>query len=189
MNIETVPARDDDLAVVRNLFALYAHDISEFGGWDVNPEGKFDIPTGVANYWNGSLAEGSRWRADWRGFPFLVHVDSMLAGFALVKRIATNPEIFDMGEFFVLRKFRRRGVGKQAARRLFARHPGRWEVRELPSNMPAQGFWRRIIADYTQGDFSEAQEWFETYGAEFVVQRFVAEMPGRTKLKNTTYNT
>ena len=94
-----------------------------------------------------------------------------------------------MGEFFVLRKFRRRGVGKQAAHRLFARHPGRWEVRELPSNMPAQGFWRRIIADYTQGDFSEAQEWFETYGAEFVVQRFVAEMPGRTKLKNTSYNT
>jgi predicted acetyltransferase len=115
---------------------------------------------------------GSRWRPDWHGLPFLVHVDAILAGFALIKRIATDPETFDMGEFFILRRFRRRGVGRQVACDLFNRHPGRWEVREMPSNTPAQEFWRRTIAAYTRGAFSDAQEWFESYGADFVVQRF-----------------
>jgi predicted acetyltransferase len=172
MNIETAAARDRDLTVVQSLFELYIHDISEFGRWDVNAEGRFDVPGGVAGYWNVPVAEGSRWHADWHGFPFLVHVDATLAGFALVKRIAINPDTFDMGEFFVLRKFRRRGLGRQVACALFDRNPGRWEVREMLPNTPAQDFWRRIIAEYTRGDFTESRQWFEIYGAEFVVQRF-----------------
>jgi hypothetical protein len=55
MNIETVPARDDDLAVVRNLFALYVHDISEFGRWDVNrrPSSAFqrELQTTGTGHW------------------------------------------------------------------------------------------------------------------------------------------
>jgi predicted acetyltransferase len=172
MQIEIVPARADDLSVVQNLFAFYIHDLSEFGRWDIGDTGRFEFPTNVANYWNVPIVEGSRWRADWRGYPFLVRVDAALAGFALVKRIAADPATFDMGEFFILRKFRRHGIGKRAARLLFDRHPGLWEVREMPSNTPAQAFWRRIIAEYTQGNFTDNRELFEAYGAAFVVQRF-----------------
>jgi predicted acetyltransferase len=50
---------------------------------------------------------------------------------------------------------------------------GRWEVREMPANAPAQCFWRQIIADYTGGAFTEAREAFTAYGErEFIVQRF-----------------
>ena len=175
MNVEIIRARTDDLAVVQNLFQLYIHDVSEFGRWDVNAQGNFDVPAGVANYWNGPVAAASRWHADWHGCPFLLRVDATLAGFALVKRIATDPKTFDMGEFFVLRKFRRSGVGRWSACALFDRHPGRWEIRELPLNAPAQAFWRGVIADYAHGDFTEGQELFEVYGAEFVVQRFKSD--------------
>jgi predicted acetyltransferase len=77
-----------------------------------------------------------------------------------------------MGEFFVLRKYRRSGLGRQLASGLFERFAGTWEVRELPSNTAAQTFWRRIIDDYTHGAFTETQEFFPTIGREFVVQRF-----------------
>jgi predicted acetyltransferase len=170
MNIEITPARDDEIEIVRNFFAFYIHDLSEFGRWDVNEEGCFAVPKGVANYWNGPPIAGSRWRREWQGFPYLVRVDGKLAGFALVKQIADAT--FDMGEFFVLRRFRRSGVGQFVAHALFDRHPGRWEVREMPLNLPAQGFWRRIIGAYTNNDFVERREQFEVYGAEFIVQRF-----------------
>ena len=172
MNIELVPARDADLLVVQNLFAFYVHDLSEFGRWDVGDDGRFALPASLANYWNGPPVAGSRWSAGWHGFPYLLRVEGKPAGFALVKRIAADPATFDMGEFFVLRKFRRDGVGKQAAGALFDRHPGRWEVREIPANTPAQAFWRRIIADYTRGVFTEGRERFDVYGADFIVQRF-----------------
>jgi predicted acetyltransferase len=34
--------------------------------------------------------------------------------------------------------------------------PGRWEVRVITQNAPAQVFWRSVIAEYTQGAFQEA---------------------------------
>jgi predicted acetyltransferase len=56
---------------------------------------------------------------------------------------------------------------------LFHRLGGRWEVREMPANLPAQRFWRHVIADFTGGTFTEAREAFAAYGKrEFIVQRF-----------------
>ena len=163
MTIEVSPA-PDGIAVVRNLFALYAHDMSEFVGLDVGDDGAFAIPASLAGYWDGPDAS--------ERFPFLVRADGKLAGFALVRRIVSQPATYDMGEFFILRKYRRSGIGGFVARTLFDRFAGAWEVRELPPNAAAQMFWRRIIGDYTRDAFAEGQEFFAAHGREFVVQRF-----------------
>ena len=47
------------------------------------------------------------------------------------------------------------GVGAQAARYIFDQFRGKWEVGQMPLNLPAQAFWRRTIAEYTQGRFVE----------------------------------
>jgi predicted acetyltransferase len=51
----------------------------------------------------------------------------------------------DVTEFFIMRKFRRPGVGKRAAAGLFQRYPGRWTVRQQVSNPAATAFWRTAI--------------------------------------------
>ena len=163
MKIEVSPA-PDGVAIVRNLFALYAHDMSAFVSLDVGDDGAFAIPASVASYWSGPDAS--------ERFPFLVRADGKLAGFALVRRIVVNPDTYDMGEFFILRKYRRSGIGRFVARTLFDRFAGAWEVRELPTNAAAQAFWRRIIGDYTHDAFAEEQEFFAAHGRDFVVQRF-----------------
>jgi predicted acetyltransferase len=149
-------------SVVRNLFALYAHDLSDLVGLDIDEDGTFALPPRLATYWQGDL----------RHHPFLVRADGKLAGFALVRQLEVEAVTHDMAEFFILRKFRRARIGQQAAWSLFDRFPGNWEVRELIANTPAQAFWRRIIGDYTCGDFDERTEFFEAYKREFVVQRF-----------------
>jgi predicted acetyltransferase len=56
-----------------------------------------------------------------------------------------------MSEFFVMRKYRRGGVGTALAREVFARFPGEWQVRQMTSNPAATAFWRRAIpVEFTQ---------------------------------------
>jgi predicted acetyltransferase len=171
MKIDIVAAIAEDFAVVSNLFELYAYDLSEFMGFDVGHKGRYGLPQSLWNYWGGAAGTGElKWPADWRGFPFLVRADDKLAGFALIRQLSEAH--LDMGEFFILRKHRRTGLGAHVARDMFDRFPGTWEVRELPPNLPAQSFWRKIISDYTDGKFEEGRKFFDAYRGEFVFQRF-----------------
>jgi predicted acetyltransferase len=147
--------------IVRNLTPLYIHDLSAFTDFEVEDDGTFRAPPSFAAYWESADRH-----------PFVLRADGKIAGFALIRQLEPDPLTFDMGEFFVLRRYRRSGVGRTAACALFDRFKGRWEVRELIANLPAQGFWRRIIGDYTGGDFKETREYFERYKRDFIVQRF-----------------
>jgi predicted acetyltransferase len=77
-----------------------------------------------------------------------------------------------MAEFFILRKYRRQGAGTRAARELFDRFPGRWEVAEIPENAPAIAFWRKVIAGYSRGNYEEV--WLDNERWKGPVQTFTS---------------
>ena len=173
MKIDIGAATAEDFPAVANLFQFYAYDLSEFMGFDVARVGSYTLPQSLWNYWGGAAGTGEiRWPAEWRGHPFLIRADDQLAGFALVRQLAEAE--FDMGEFFVLRKYRRTGLGAHVAREMFDRFPGAWWIRELPPNLPAQAFWRKTVSDYTNGRFDEGRKYFDAYRGEFVFQTFAS---------------
>lgn len=144
MNIEIYPAPVEQKSVLRNLMELCSHDYSEYNGEDVDEHGLFGYPY-LDHYWT----EPDR-------FPFLVKVDGKWAGFVLVRRLAEmETPTHSIAEFFVLRKYRRKGVGRITALYIFDQFPGQWLVGQEQDNHPAQVFWRRIITEYTGGDFEE----------------------------------
>ncbi len=146
MNVRVDPAAREDLPRLRALFTLYAYDFSELLGLDVDDDGGFTVPA-LEAYW----AEPGR-------HPFLIRVDGKLAGFALVNarsRLTGDDGVHDLAEFFVLRRYRRRGVGERAAAWLFERFRGRWEVRQKPENLAATAFWRRVIGRHTGERFED----------------------------------
>jgi predicted acetyltransferase len=128
-NVDVRDATIDEKPVLRQLLELYCHDFSELNGADVDERGVYRYPY-LDNYWT----EPER-------HPFLIRVDGRLAGLAFVR--AGSPH--DMAEFFIMRKYRRGGIGVEAARAVFARFPGEWQVRELAANVGAVAFWRRAI--------------------------------------------
>jgi len=145
--IEIVPAGDEDLPTVQNLARLYVYDMSEFMGWPC-PEG-------------GSFGGCDEFLADWRdgrNSPYVIRVDGELAGFAGVKRDEGVSSECLVQEFFILRKFRRKGVGRSVATRLFDKSPGKWKVQQLVQNSPAIAFWREVVRDYTEGHYDENTE-------------------------------
>ena len=158
MNVELTQATSEQLPIVRNLIAYYIYDMSQSVGWDCSAEGVFGGCDDIAEYWqqgHPDTEEGERWPAGVRGVPFFVKVDDAIAGFATTKVITDEPEpVNDIGEFFILGRFRRRGVGRHVAHSLFRRFQGSWQVRELLLNRPAQAFWRQVISEFA-GRFEE----------------------------------
>jgi predicted acetyltransferase len=147
-NVQVVEAALEDRERLRALFELYAYDFSEHLGIDVQDDGRFQTPS-LDDYWIDPLCH-----------PFLITVDGKIAGFALVQersRLSGVEGIRDMAEFFVLRKYRRGGVGERAATWLFLQFRGSWEVRERTENPIATLFWRRVIGRYTSGRFQEVE--------------------------------
>jgi predicted acetyltransferase len=126
-------------ALLQNLMQLYTHDFSEFwAGSDrgeVGPDGRFP-PYPLEEYWS---------RPNWSAL--LIWSGDALAGLSLVndQTHLDLPAHRNVGEFFILRKHRSRGVGRRAAEAVFALHPGWWEVAVTRKNLRAQSFWRNTL--------------------------------------------
>jgi predicted acetyltransferase len=155
-------AKVEERPVLEALLQLYAYDFSEVLGIDVDGDGRFRVPS-LDPYWT-----------DPRCHPFVIRVAGQLAGFALVQersRLTGDEAVRDMAEMFVMRRYRRHGVGERAASHLFERFGGRWEVRQKAENQAATAFWRRVIDRYTGGRFEE--ELVDDARWRGPVQRFV----------------
>lgn len=142
LSIDRVGPESNDILV--NLFELYLHDMAEWFLFDVGNDGRY----------------GYDMSPHWRNHDpvYLARVNGTLAGFALVASAeywTHNPSGRDVREFFVMRRHRRSGIGAALAHHIWGEHRGEWLVRVLEGNLPAVPFWRKVIAGYTGGQYSE----------------------------------
>ena len=136
-------ASPDDAPLLENLLQLYLHDLSDAFPIDLGADGRFRYPN-LSRYWS---------EPD-RRFPLLIRAQSRVVGFVLVKRgspVSDDPNALDVAEFFVLRRYRRAGVGRRAAFLLWDRFRGPWTVRVLEANGGALRFWSGVVGEYTNG--------------------------------------
>jgi predicted acetyltransferase len=142
--IAKIGPESDDL--LRNLAEHYCHDMSEWFDLDTGADGRYSYDT--ASVWA-------------KGFDaYLGKVDDSIAGFALIGSAdewLDDLSGHDVHEFFIMRKFRRRGIGRSFARFLWAEYPGEWLVRVLEANAPAVNFWRCEISSYSLNSYREAE--------------------------------
>jgi predicted acetyltransferase len=161
--MELVATTSADESVLQNLLQLYAYDLSESAGLHLGRDGRYELPP-LAPYWT----EPNR-------SAFLIRADGQLGGFALIargSRISGDPDVWDVAEFFVLKRYRRHGIGAAAASEIWRRFPGRWEVRVLTTNQPAQRFWQTAINEFTGAAIDPVA--LEQGGRQRLVFRFEA---------------
>lgn len=148
LRIELKEAHKEQMPVLERLIQLYLYDFSEMERFDVNREGLFELKSAsLESYWS----EPER-------FPFLIFGDDTIAGFVMVNSytcLDENEGAKSIAEFFIMRKYRRQGVGTRAASAIFDRFPGKWEVRQIKANVAAHRFWRKVIGEYTDENFTE----------------------------------
>jgi len=130
--------------ILRNLYEHYVHDMSEWLGIDTHADGSFGYDTSPL------------WQGDYT--IYLAKVGNSLAGFGVIgsaRQRLGRPEVRDMKDFFVLRRFRHQGVANAFIAQLWDECRSEWLIRVLVANKPALPFWRRAVRDYTQGNFEE----------------------------------
>lgn len=116
LELEIHKSTVDQKPIFRNLMQYYKYDSSDYTLEDPNSFGQFDYNY-LDHYWteHGIKMEGRE--------AYLVTVNQQLAGFVLVNnfnlRSASKNDTRNIAEFFIMRKWRRLGVGKYAAHEIF----------------------------------------------------------------------
>jgi len=145
MNITLRPIHPEEKETLRDLWEKYDYDSSEYDRSDVNELGLYG--EGTLNwYWT----KGSYW-------AYFIVVDAKLAGFViLTDRPVIEGTQMDsqVGEFFVMRKYRRMGVGRRAFEQAFALHTGRHQIVRHPKNAAAVRFWDTVVNEHTKGQYT-----------------------------------
>jgi predicted acetyltransferase len=144
--VELTPITRAELPVLGQLVQLYVYDFSELISLDVGPDGRFPFRDLEAYFTD-----------EWR-HPYFIYADGQLAGFALLHArgfFDASPDVWDVAQFFVMRRYRRLGVGERAAVLSFRMFDGTWQVRERDTNIKGIAFWRKVIARYTRERFRE----------------------------------
>lgn len=146
--MELVPANESEHdQILRNLYQFYLYEFSRFTTeWRVDESGCFD-EADLENCWNDPYRR-----------VFLVRADEGWAGFAIVDLNLPDDDgstVNELSEFFVMPPYRRQGAGELIATRLFGKFKGRWELCIVETNIDALHFWRKVLARYTQNQFTE----------------------------------
>ncbi len=154
-------ALPDDFAALQQMLELYQYDLSDIWQQDADTEAKYGYNL-------------ERYQLDERFHAHVALDGSQYAGFALVSpAVVTRKEGSWMEQFFVLKRYRRTGIGRALALHSLEGHPGPWEVGQMPSNVAAQAFWRKVISERTRGEYVEIQVtegWWQGQVQQFHVQ-------------------
>lgn len=132
--------------ILWNLIELYCYDFSEYLKTDVNETGRFGYRY-LDHYWT----EAGR-------HPFLILHQGKIIGFVLVNQhllLSERQEGYAIAEFFILRRYRRKGLGKSAAFAIFDQFPGKWELSVYQQYEAAIQFWRSTLKEYTNNNYQE----------------------------------
>lgn len=153
---EVIPVLESEKAQLRSLLRDYIRELSAYDPSLVTVDGVYDyeIPD---LYWTEPTHR-----------PFWLKADGEAAGFALVRRVADGHT--EMAEFYVLPKFRRKGVGLLGARTVIANFSGPWELSEYLANPGSIAFWHKVL----EGRAFTEHEYVSERGNRRIAQRFVA---------------
>ena len=147
MNFELIDATEEyGKEIIFNLMQLYTYELSFFEDETTNFELQENGLYVVSKYTE------LYWKEDKRN-PYVLKCDGEIAGFVLER---LNEEgMNEIAEFFVLNKYRKLGAGTFMANEMFKRFNGKWEIRTLLRNKRAQEFWRKVVRDASNGNFTE----------------------------------
>lgn len=172
LDIKLIRANINDYPVIQNMARFYVYDLSRECGlisedWAIPANGLYES-FDFKQYFEDSTREAH-----------VIKVNDELAGFVLLNKICALPKgDWNMGEFFILAKFQRKGIGQKAAHQIWNDHPGLWEVSVIPENISALAFWRKSISNYT----------FSKYKEKIKIVDFDLQQPKRIILSFNTIN-
>jgi len=149
MNIEIIKATLDQKPILANLLELYSYDFTKFCNFNIGDDGFYGYKY-LSLYWTDS----NRW-------PYLIYCDNKISGFVLVKKCSPGSDdttVWDIAEFFIMRKYKRQGLGTAVATQIWQQFKGAWQVRVLLENKIAYQFWLQTIKKFISAEPTQTKQ-------------------------------
>ncbi|MGF7050507.1 putative acetyltransferase [Paenibacillus sp. DS2015] len=142
MNICFTKVTIEDKPILEGLASLYCHDLDEYlcheEQADMNAKGLLEYG-GLELYFTEEEFS-----------PYFIKYRGIIIGFCLLQTgvYAYPGEDYIVGAYFILKKYRRQGMGREASGQLFESYPGKYRISQFMRNQPAIRFWKHVYAYY-----------------------------------------
>ncbi len=161
-DIQIIKASLEQAPVIAQLYELYTYEMTDLVDFDINDNGFYgndELPL----YWSEPSGR----------HPYLIFVGKKLAGFVLIQwgsPIAANSDVWDVSEFFIMRKFRKKGIGQFVAHQIWNKFNGTWQVRVWDNNKTAHVFWETTIEKFTNKPVIPSKQTYQGHDGLLVYQ-------------------
>ena len=160
MTVQLRKVQEEEKPVLISLFNYYMYEFSDLTKSKLQANGSYLKDTELIDrYWIKA-----------NHYPYFIVADGDLAGFVFIRQYPSEDCVFDIDQFFVLKRFARLGIGSIAFKISLKLYPGNWVVRVMKENERGLLFWKSAIGAETKGDFRHSFELDE--GVEMHFFRF-----------------
>lgn len=150
MKYEIVKVQLEDKGKLYRLLQFALYDGSQYIDNTLNQDCLFDYGW-FDNYFTD----------DDRDAYFIKNGEDYLGMVMVNENLKFNKEGKCISEFLILPKYRRNHIGKKVAYDIFELFKGDWEVQPMENNPIAYSFWKSIINEYTNGNYTTKNDGVE----------------------------
>lgn len=143
MNFELVSVDKKDKEKLYRLLQYAMYDGLQYIDNDINMDCIFDYKW-FDNYFTDSD----------RNAYFIKKDDKYLGMVMVNENLKFQQNGKSIAEFLIMPKYRRHHIGKKVAYEIFDKSKGNWEVQPMENNPIAYSFWKNVINEYTNGNYT-----------------------------------
>jgi predicted acetyltransferase len=129
---------ESEKSILRNLYSLYLHELSNFTtNLDLGEDGVFHYEE-LDDFWK---VDGLS--------PYFITLNEKIIGFILLleRPFLKKGNDYGINDFFILNRYKGKGLAVQAARKTFEEKPGQYFIIQVVENKRAVAFWRKVYTE------------------------------------------
>lgn len=135
--MKIVKVDDTNTHIYANLYQGYSAEFSRIIGNKPDENGLFEIYPQLEGHVTG----------------YILYLNGIPAGLTAIDE--KSPKFYEICDFYIVPCFRQNNVGKRFISHLFERLGGSWEIKQVSGADHAIHFWRKVVSDYTAGNYIE----------------------------------
>lgn len=125
-------------SILRNLYSLYLHELSNFtGNLNLSEDGIFHYEE-LDDFWT---IDGLS--------PYFITLNEKIIGFILLleRPFLKKRNDYGINDFFILNQYKGKGVAMQAVKKIFEKRPGQYFIIQVIENKRAVAFWKKVYTE------------------------------------------
>ncbi|MBO0588620.1 GNAT family N-acetyltransferase [Sporosarcina sp. E16_8] len=135
MTVKLKEVLEIEKSILRNFYSLYLHELSNFTtNLDVGEDGVFHYEE-LDKFWD---VDGLS--------PYFIKLNDEIIGFILLleRPFLKKSNDYGINDFFILNKYKGKGLAVQAAGKIFEEKTGQYFVMQVVENKRAVAFWKKV---------------------------------------------